>query len=122
MRELARHLVCILVMLGFAGVSTGVVLAIHLDTHQAESDCCHDSHQHERGDHERQEDEENSSRHCDTCQQLATLTKRILVQSFKLLPELAPTEHILPNRVNHYCYSHSLPPLQPRAPPTCPIS
>jgi hypothetical protein len=111
-----------LALFSFMGVSTGFALAIHLGMHQRASECCHDSHHPEGTDHERQDEDADAGRHCDTCQQLGMFAKRFLVDSPKLLPEFAAVEPIPVHTANHYCYSHSLPPLQPRAPPACPIS
>ena len=117
MTKSVRHLICMLAMFGFVGVSTGFALAAHLNLHRAEPGCCHDSHGDERSDHDHREKEEHDSSHCITCQKLGTVTKRILIESPSLIPELAVIKYDTFHTINLHFHSYSFPPLQPRAPP-----
>lgn len=117
MRRLARHLLLILTMSTFVGVSTGVALAVHLNLHHAESGCCHDSHDHGRSGQDHPDKDEHDSSHCITCQQLGMVTKRILTESPSSIPELTVIEFDHIYATGEYADSYSFPPRQPRAPP-----
>ena len=117
MRTLVRHLICVLAMLSFVGVSTGIAFATHLDLQQAEPGCCHDSHDHERSNHDPPEKDGHDSGQCITCQQLGMIAKRILIESPSTIPELTVIKHDRLFTINQYSNSYTFPPLQPRAPP-----
>ncbi len=115
MRKLVRHLIYVLAMLSFVGVSTGIAFAAHLNLQQAEPGCCHDSHDH--SDNESPEKDEHDSRQCITCQKLGMIAKRILIESPSIIPELTVIKHDRLYTINQYSNSYTFPPLQPRAPP-----
>lgn len=117
MRTLVRHLICVLALLSFVGVSTGIAFAAHRNVQQTEPDCCHDSHDHGRSDHQSPEKDEHDSRQCITCQQLGMMAKRILIESPGIIPELTVIKHGRLCTINQYSSSYTFPPLQPRAPP-----
>jgi len=115
MKNKARYLVWILAVMSFIYVASGGALAVHLGMHNHE--CCQDTHRDEHADHGHDKHGDHDSNHCDICQHLGMITKRILVESSVLIPELSITEHSFSYTVNRIIQQHTSLPLLPRAPP-----